>query len=55
MAIDETGKQPENTGITRETKTTAAIRRSEALSIRFGYGKFGVGKFSRKKILRERL
>lgn len=55
MAIEHTGKQAQNTDISRETKTPAEIKRSEALATRFGWGKFGTGKFSRKKIQRGKL
>jgi hypothetical protein len=53
MAI-ERQKETDST-VTRETRTSAAaLRRSEALAQRFGFGKFGVGKFSRKAITRRK-
>lgn len=53
--ISRTGKQAEDTNIKRAAKNPGRFSRSEHLAVRFGYGKYGVGRFSRKKIVREKL
>jgi hypothetical protein len=54
MAINRQGKQPEDGDIDRPRPTEDRFKRKDRLATVFGWGKFGVGRFSRKKIVREK-